>query len=568
MLKIALINDYTLFLSPDIKEEENFVVEKFNKEIKKAGSFDIGVPVFLDKKGLIFYHGGGFTKNEKIPYPEAQEEDDINQYPNNRDVDFSPLWCFAIRNDLIKFLPKNKFFGRDIYKHADFVCEVRKKDLKITVLSKVKVTYKKAFMIANEKKLWIKILKKSQKEFIKKHGDWLDKQYKLPVVFHSHSGFPGGYCLHARSLIKSLVQKKVDMHYKFVGGCNDDEPLSEDFLVDDLRIDMGSMKMPQVVLSTGLNCFSNSGKYKIAFTTTEVDGIPDEWVKVLNDMHEVWTTSKFSKKSFKKSGVKPEITNMSEGVDPNYFHPGIKPFENNTKRKFVFMANFAWGRRKGIAELFEAFTKEFHYTEDVALVIKVLPSYHGADIKGDMKSLYYEPNRAPILVWDAVIPSYLLGGLYTAGNCFVFPTRGEGFGLPPLEALACGVPVITTGYSGTMDYLQRGGRPLPGVELIKYKMAKFDGSDSIYYKDFNWALPDVNHLRRLMRKVYKNYDKYKKDAMETSKYIRKNWTWDSRADMVIDRLSQLYREGKVKVVPKDLKLKNNSKNAKPERRKI
>ncbi len=550
MLKVILDGQYTLYTSSDISENVGLIVEKFSCALKKAGRVDIACPVFLDSKGLIFYHGGGFTKNEKLPYPEAQEEEDVNQFPDPRTVEFSPLWCFVFRSDIKSKLPFFKNFDRDIYKHADFCVQLLKAGLKITILPDVKIKFKKAFLMTDEKIGWIKKLTKSKEEFLKKHGKFLDSKYRLPVVFHSHTGFPGGYCLHARSLVKELARKKIDVHYKFIGGCNDDEPLSEHFLVDDLRLDMGSMRMPQVTLSTGLNCFSNSGDYKIGFTTTEVDGIPKDWVSVLNEQNEVWTTSEFSKKYIKRSGVKPKVFNMSEGVDPDYFHPGIRPFENKTGKKFLFICNFAWGRRKGIAEIFEAFTKEFSNKEDVALILKVLPSYHRADIQADIKNLYYEPNRAPISVWETILPNYLVGGFYTMGQCFIFPTRGEGFGLPPLEALACGVPVITTGYSGHMDYLLRGGRPLPGVEFIKYKIKKFDGSDSIYYHGFNWALPDVSHLRRLMRKVYENYAHYKSGAMESSKYIRKNWSWSTRADLVISRLERIFKEKGIKCRPK------------------
>ncbi|MFH1546049.1 MAG: glycosyltransferase, partial [Patescibacteria group bacterium] len=333
----------------------------------------------------------------------------------------------------------------------------------------------------------------------------------------------------------------VDLHYKFIGGTNDDEPASENFIVDDLREDMGSMRMPQVTLSTGKNCFSNSGDFKIGFTTTEVNGIPRDWVKVLNEMNEVWTTSEFSKKGFEKSGVKPPIFNMREGINPEYFHPDILPFEHAHKDKFVFISNFAWGRRKGIEELFEAYSREFSRGEKVIMILKVLPSYHNANIQEDMKKLFSRKGEAEIIVWDAVLPPYMLPSFYRAGDCMVFPTRGEGFGLPPLEALACGVPVITTGYSAQTEYLKKDGEKLPGVEFIDFKMGKFDGSDSIYYKGFDWALPDVKHLQKLMRKVFDNREKYKADALESSKWIRQEWSWAKAADLVIERLKEIQK---------------------------
>ena len=542
MLSYPITKDSTLFLSPDIKEAPDKVLAIFREQIKKRLSFDLLCPVYFDTKGDIFYHGGGFTIFEKLPHPEAQAESDRNQYPKIRQVDFSPLWAFAISNEALKKLGQPKEMDKNIYTHADFCARALKFNFKILVDPKIKLTYIRVYNLAKERQSWIKKLKKAKKLFNKEHGKFLDSRYRLPTVFHSHTGFPGGYCLHSRSLVKKLVEKKIKIHYKFIGGCNDDEPLADDFLVDDLRNNMGSMKLPQITLSTGLNCFSNSGKYKIAFTTTEVDGIPRDWVRVLNEMNEVWTTSEFAKKAFICSGVKPPIFNMREGVDPNYFHPKAKPFENNAKRNFLFISNFAWGRRKGVDLLFKAFSQEFSYSEDVALVLKVLPSYHAANIKADMANMYHRSDGAPIIVWDTVLPAYLLSGFYTAGQCLVFPTRGEGFGLPPIEALACGVPAIVTGYSGQMDYLVKSGCPLPGVELIDYKIEKFDGSDSIYYHGFNWAVPSVKHLRQLMRKVFTNYKEYKQGAMETSKYIRKEWSWDKVSDLVINRLEEIHKK--------------------------
>jgi hypothetical protein len=544
MEKIALDRDHTLFVSSDIKDGVEVILKLFKIYLKQCLPFGILAPVFLDPKGAIFYHGGNITPFEYLPSPEAQAEELRNQYPKPRAVDFSPLWAFVVSNNLLKKLGRVPEMTKNIYVHADFCVRARKLGADVKVCPDVQVTYTKVYTLTKETPQWIATLRKSKDKFIKDHSKWLDSQYRLPTMFHTHTGYPGGYCLHARSLLKALIRKKIRLYYKFVGGCNDDEPLADDFLVDDLRCNMGSHRLPQVVLSTGLNCFSNSGDYKIGFTTTEVDGIPDDWVRVLNEMDEVWTTSEFAKQAMRQSGVKRPIFNMREGVDPNYFHPDIKPFDNNVKKSFLFISNFAWGRRKGVQELFEAFSKEFSYKEDVALVIKALPSYHGADIKKEMGELYHQHDSAPIVVWDTVLPAYLLSGFYAAGHCLVFPTRGEGFGLPPLEALACGVPVITTGYSGHMDYLIKDGKPLPGVELINYKIKPFDGTDSIYYHGFNWALPSVSHLRRLMRKVYNNYADYKKGAMQTSKYIRKEWCWDKSADLVVKRLEKLYKQKK------------------------
>jgi len=122
----------------------------------------------------------------------------------------------------------------------------------------------------------------------------------------------------------------------------------------------------------------------------------------------------------------------------------------------------------------------------------------------------------------------------------VWPSRGEGFGLPPLEALACGMPVIASNFSAHTEFLIKDGAPLPGVKLLKGKVEKYLEGDSIYYHGFNWFEPSENHLRKLMRESFENYKEEKKKAMETSQYIRKEWSWDKTQEILVERIKDVY----------------------------
>lgn len=273
-----------------------------------------------------------------------------------------------------------------------------------------------------------------------------------------------------------------------------------------------------------------------------MNGIPHEWVQCLNEMDEVWATSDFAKKSFINSGVTVPVFNIGEGIDPNYFHPDIVPFVNPPKEKFRFLSNFAWGKRKGVDVLFEAFRKEFNKDEDVCLMLKVLPSYSGHNIKDELKLVYQRKGSAPVYLYDIELKKWELGRLYTSAHAFIWPSRGEGYGLPALEALASGLPVIASNYSAHLEFLTKAGKPRPGVLLLNGKVEPYVSGDSIYYPGFNWFNPSVDHLRKLMREVYTNYVMHKEAALQSSAAVRKEFDWKVSTQRIVDRLEAIYKE--------------------------
>jgi glycosyltransferase involved in cell wall biosynthesis len=237
------------------------------------------------------------------------------------------------------------------------------------------------------------------------------------------------------------------------------------------------------------------------------------------------------------------VYNIGEGVDPNYFHPNIVPFYNVPKEKFRFISNFAWGRRKGVDVLFEAFRKEFSKDEDVCLMLKVSPSYWGHNIKDELKLLYDRDGSAPVYIYDIELPKWELGRFYTMGSVFLWPSRGEGFGLPALEAIACGIPVLASNHSAHLEFLTVAGEPRPGVELIDGKLELYEKGDSFYYHGFHWFNPSVDDMRKKMRKMYNEYEKYKEAALETSKIIRKEYDWSVSTKRIVERLEEIYKKG-------------------------
>ncbi|MEO8368917.1 MAG: glycosyltransferase family 1 protein [Candidatus Solibacter sp.] len=135
------------------------------------------------------------------------------------------------------------------------------------------------------------------------------------------------------------------------------------------------------------------------------------------------------------------------GADParvHVVHHGIRTLANAdtaaTLREKLVLNVGALQKRKNIARLVEAFEA---LPADWQLVLAGSSGYGAADI---LAQIDRSPAQARIRVTGYVSPEEL-GGLYRRASIFAFPSLDEGFGIPVLEAMAAGVPVITSNRS-------------------------------------------------------------------------------------------------------------------------
>src|SRR5207247_1086784 len=89
------------------------------------------------------------------------------------------------------------------------------------------------------------------------------------------------------------------------------------------------------------------------------------------------------------------------------------------------------------------------------LILKVDNRDPTVDVKKEIVALELPVDRPAIaLLLNHQYPPHALAALYRSADCFVLPSRGEGWGMPLLEAMACGLPVIATDWSGPRDFLK------------------------------------------------------------------------------------------------------------------
>jgi len=291
-------------------------------------------------------------------------------------------------------------------------------------------------------------------------------------------------------------------------------------------------------------------RYCIGFTMLECDRINPFWVEKCSQMDEVWVPSTFNRETFTRSGVDPsKIVVMPLGVDTSVFRPEVPSLFIPGRKGFTFLSNFEWVPRKGGDILLRAYLQEFSAGEDLCLVLKVYhngPGYDpdGREIMQEVARIVQEVGRReapPVILLTRILAAAEMPSLYTASDCFVLPSRGEGWGLPLMESMACGRPVITTRWSGPLDFLREDNSFLVDVEGLEAIPPYGTPNDEVYGGAY-WARPSVEHLRRLMRHAYHHREEVASKGLKALQDITRHFTWERAMRRVYDRLATIQRE--------------------------
>ncbi|HEY1171408.1 MAG TPA: glycosyltransferase family 29 protein [Verrucomicrobiae bacterium] len=258
----------------------------------------------------------------------------------------------------------------------------------------------------------------------------------------------------------------------------------------------------------------------------EFGALPAEWTKAMERVDEVWVNSQYVRRVYLDSGVEPsKVKYLPLGINPDRFRPDVKPLPLNTQKKFKFLFVGGTIHRKGPDLLLQAYLSKFTAADDVCLVIKDFGGqsvYAGQTLAEQIRTAQATPNAPEILYLDQEMPAEDLPRLYVACDCLVHPYRGEGFGLPVLEAMACALPVIVTGGGSTDDFASAevtyripAVRAALGNEVSGMKLVQGGW----------WLEPIFTDLQKTMREVFENPAEAKARGVKASEIARRDWTW-------------------------------------------
>jgi tetratricopeptide (TPR) repeat protein len=271
----------------------------------------------------------------------------------------------------------------------------------------------------------------------------------------------------------------------------------------------------------------------------EFGALPKDWVEPMETLvDELWVPSKYVRDVYVRSGISAsKVFVVPNGVNYHQFNPAVPEYKLDTQKRFKFLFVGGTIGRKGIDVLLSAYTEAFTSEDDVCLVIKDMGGesfYKGQNASQMIEDIKNNPASPEILYLSETLKPEEIAGLYTACGCLVHPYRGEGFGLPVAEAMACGLPVIVTKGGACDDFcsdesayfIDSTQRP---VQLNSYVLSAP-----------GWLLePNKAQLIEMLKWVYEHPGQAREKGAIAANQIKTKVDWKMASELIVNRLKAM-----------------------------
>lgn len=341
---------------------------------------------------------------------------------------------------------------------------------------------------------------------------------EMEVTAHSYFGYTSGASQHAENFFNALEKKGVTLHR-----CN-------------LGDGSGTPAEGIQVILAGVQEFPDVIKRvppgpKVAFIAWESTKYPDACVEALRGVEQLWVPSGWQKEASDKQLIPLGFSNdfvrvVHEGVDASTFFPGtIK------QGKFRYMIFGRWESRKATMEMIQHWIAVA--PKDTELLISVDNSFPVDQYRTTEERLAgygLEDKRIKVIHFP---PKDEYVRYLQEGHVLLNVSRSEGWGLPILEGMASGIPVVCTDWSGNTEFSGSACNVIAKKLIAPFNVYGVPGCPG------EWCEPDWKSYRWWIKELYDHYDEYRDNAVLTSVYSRADFSWEKAADQAIEFLGDI-----------------------------
>ena len=358
-----------------------------------------------------------------------------------------------------------------------------------------------------------------------------------------------GYGVHSRQIFRWLYERgNIDLRTNCLnwGACSWIlDPSAENGMIGKImEASSNANKKPDVSFQLQLpnEWDPNLAHHNIGVTAAvETDICNPEWINNCNKMDAIVVPSKHTANVLLNSG---NLNTQLHVISESYIDEceTVKPIDVDFDTNFNFLVlgqltdHNPYRDRKNVMFTLRWLCEAFSDDPDVGIVLKT-NSGKGTKIdRGITRKLLenvikeIRPGPYPKIhfVHGHLKPGEV-AGLYHHGkvNALVSATRGEGFGLPLLEAAACGLPVIATDWSGHKDFLDMGKWLKVESELVQIPKDRID--NQIFVEGAKWAEPNEESFKKIVRRFKKKPQKPREWAQDLQVKIHEKFSFEAIA---------------------------------------
>lgn len=370
-----------------------------------------------------------------------------------------------------------------------------------------------------------------------------------------------GYGIHACNMIKALIENGQEINLTTIGKIQLD-PYFEMYIKEAKKKSFDE-NSPSLFIFHDEHSIQAKGNSLFTFSIFETTKPKDESIEALinGPTTNILTTTKKHKEILSNFVKDKKIHVVNEGVDDCIFNT-IPIDKYIDTKKFTYITVGKREARKNTDIILKTFITKMK-DKNVALISHTFnmfinkvndhpfknlncwsginPLKHGFEYKGfDGKAHKFTHKECDIYFTTPTIPVSMMSALYHSANVGIAISRGEGWDLPVMEMMACGVPAIATDCLGHSEYLEMENIPTIQSDIYIKSFASEIAVDNMWFKgnQGEWDILDNDIFEGILTQTYDEQIKYQYKSDELADFISQNFSWNKSIQTLLEIINQ------------------------------